>query len=528
MTNRTYNILFHTHTVSGIIISVGLYIIFFAGSFSFFRDEIISWERNEPVIEKGFGNANFNTMMDSLDQTHSTYGRDISFTKYFEERRLSVNLTPSKDTTVQQDASGREFFYMDINSQNTYDYASNYSIGEFLYRLHFLAQLNLYGSSGYLLAGSIAFFFLFAIITGILVHWKKIVSNFFIFRPKARLKNIWTEAHTALGVIGLPFQFIYAVTGIFFIIATAIVAPPVISIVYEGDSEKMFEDLGVGTKDFPLAMKKSEATPDLNSFVKKTESYWPDFNIEKVTFYNFGDENMHVGVEGFPQYGKQFIGRGELVFNAGTGKIVSEKNPFENTSYVDGATGIMERLHFGDYGGLGLKIIYFILGIISCFVIISGILIWLVARDKKHITEKKRKFNAWLGWSFIAICLTMYPATAFTFVAVKLFIYDFDPERMTSIYQIFFYAWLVLILLFTLKKDNFFTNKYTLILGAILGLMIPVANGVISGNWFWKSFAKAHHDILFIDVFWIILALITFMVGIRLKRINGDSRTSIK
>ena len=35
MGNRIYNILFHTHTVSGIVISVALYVIFFTGSFSF-------------------------------------------------------------------------------------------------------------------------------------------------------------------------------------------------------------------------------------------------------------------------------------------------------------------------------------------------------------------------------------------------------------------------------------------------------------------------------------------------------------
>jgi uncharacterized iron-regulated membrane protein len=49
MSNRIYNILFHTHTISGIFISLALYVIFFAGSFSFFRDEINSWERNEPL-----------------------------------------------------------------------------------------------------------------------------------------------------------------------------------------------------------------------------------------------------------------------------------------------------------------------------------------------------------------------------------------------------------------------------------------------------------------------------------------------
>ena len=49
MGKRVYNIVFHTHTISGIIISAALYVIFFTGSLSFLRDEINAWERNEPI-----------------------------------------------------------------------------------------------------------------------------------------------------------------------------------------------------------------------------------------------------------------------------------------------------------------------------------------------------------------------------------------------------------------------------------------------------------------------------------------------
>ena len=41
---RLYNITFHTHTVSGIVTSVALYVIFFAGAFSLFKDEFYQWE----------------------------------------------------------------------------------------------------------------------------------------------------------------------------------------------------------------------------------------------------------------------------------------------------------------------------------------------------------------------------------------------------------------------------------------------------------------------------------------------------
>src|SRR5690606_2361489 len=105
------------------------------------------------------------------------------------------------------------FFYLDTHDYSEHSYIDSYTLGEFLYRLHFLAQIPY--PFGYYLSGLIAFFFLFAIITGVIVHWKKIASNFYVFRPMTKLKTIWTDAHTALGILGLPFQFVYAVTGAF-------------------------------------------------------------------------------------------------------------------------------------------------------------------------------------------------------------------------------------------------------------------------------------------------------------------------
>src|SRR5690554_4321109 len=133
-----------------------------------------------------------------------------------------------------------------------------------------------------------------------------------------------------------------------------------------------------------IAMVKQESDVDINHFIAKTHSHWQDFSITGVNLYSYGDANMHVEVVGVPEYSSKFTGEGRLLFKADNGEIVSEKNPFTDTTYIESATGIMDRLHFGDFGGVGLKIIYFILGLISCFVIISGILIWLVARDKKH------------------------------------------------------------------------------------------------------------------------------------------------
>lgn len=525
MNNRVYNILFHTHTISGIFISLALYVIFFAGSFSFFRDEIVSWERNEPLSEDwgGLGNTDFDQVLDTLDSRKGLQGWDVSFNQYYDEQRTSVSFSPPPGVEVERKGRRGNFIYLNTENLKSYDYQSSYSLGEFLYRLHFFAQLNLWGRSGYLLAGIVAFFFLFAVITGVVVHWNKIVSNFYLFRPYNSLKNLWTDAHTGLGILGLPYQFMFALTGVYLIVGFSIMSPPVLSFAYGGDQEKLNEEFEFNQPKFEPAGKPLEASASVNALIGKTLQMWPDMVIRNVNVFNYGDQNMHVKIDGHPSFSSKFAGLGGIVYHAASREIVSKRELMTETSFFNGARATMIRLHFGDFGGVGLKLIYFGLGILSCFVIISGVLIWQVARDKKHVEPTKRKFNAWLVWFYLAAALSMYPVFALTFVGIKFFLEPDSLDRSAFIYQTFFWSWLAFTVLFTALRSNWLTNKLCLIVGGALGLIVPIANGVKSGNWFWESFAQGHTDVFLIDVFWLVLGMITLWIGFSLKKKNAES-----
>ncbi|WP_308990873.1 PepSY-associated TM helix domain-containing protein [Mariniflexile litorale] len=513
MKNRTYNILFHTHTVSGIVISVVLYIIFFAGSFSFFRDEIVNWERNQSVEITDDIQIDFDATLDTLKTRYNLYGRDIEIRKHYIEQRIGVSISASKDTLAPKDAKKREFFYLDTKDYSQNSYQDSYSLGEFLYRLHFLAQVPY--PIGYYLSGFIAFFFLFAIITGVLVHWKKITSNFFLFRPLEKLKTLWTDAHTSLGMLGLPFQFIYAVTGAFFMIKLLLVAPN-IAILYEGNQTKFYDDLEYSHPHFDLEKDTIQKAFNLNGYTEKTKTLWNDFNVTEMHIFNYGNTNMHVLVNGHLNYKNKFTGVGEAIYKVNSNVLVSKKDPIESSTYLDGVKNTLFRLHFADYGGYALKLISFILGLISCFVIISGVMIWLVARDKKNIPEKKRRFNLRVVRVYLAICLSMYPITALSFIAVKIF----HPVNQSFIYSFYFIGWLLLSIFFIIKKDLNFINKYTLLSGSLFGFLIPVVNGITTKNWIWKSFSNQQFQIFFVDTFWLVLSLLTLWISFKLKKKN--------
>lgn len=510
MNNRHYNIYFHTHTVSGIVISVVLFVIFFAGSFSFFRDEIINWERSESTAITREIQLDYNKALKNLDKEYVLHGRNITISKPAVENRVAVYMEGTRDTFAPAKQKEGSFFYLDNKKFKSFTYEEAYSLGEFLYRLHFLAQIPY--PVGYYLSGFTALFFLFAIITGLLLHWNKIVSNFYMFRPKEKLKTLWTDAHTALGMIGLPFQFVYAVTGAFFMIKLLIVAPAVMAL-YKGDQDKLYKELEYNDPDYKFENKKLAAPFDVNQLVSKAKSNWSDFEITRVFIQNYGDANMHVLVEGELLSEKKFTGIGKVVYRISDGKEIARKNPVTQNSYIDIVKNVLYRIHFGDYGGYALKIVSFVLGIITCFVIISGVMIWLVARQKNNLPEKKRRFNAAVVRIYLAICLSMYPITALSFIGTKIFY----PLSQPNLFSLYFGGWLLLTIFFIIKKDDAFTNKFCLISGSILGFLIPITNGIVSGNWFWTSFIENKIQIFFIDVFWIVLASITLYTAYHLK-----------
>jgi len=521
MNLRRHNVYFHTHTISGIFIAAVLYVMFFAGSFAFFKDEIAAWQNDASGKHRPYASTVvFNAMLDSLDGVHNLHGRDLSFTMQPNSFRAYVGIQPSKDTVNNDKAAEQHFFNYDFHKGETGTYASSYDLGEFLYRLHFLAPLNevpirIGYPFGYVVAGLVSFLFLFALLTGLLLHWDKIVSNFYTFRPWSKWKTIWTDAHTALGVIGFPYQFMFAVTGVMLIIGSVLVVP-FSKALYGGDEAAVYRDLELPyylTPPSEFFSKPLASKPDIDHFVQRTRALWPHTFITSISISNYGDENMHILMTGEPATRWRFAGQGIVCYRVSDGTIIRHKPAGQAATYLDKVKSLVYRLHFGDYGGYPLKVVYFILGLLGCVVIITGILIWLVARDKKNVPRHKRVFNFWAANVFVAACLTLFPVTAFSFIAVKVN----GGGGMDFIYRTYFWSWLLLAAFYVLRRNLRQTNKETLLLGSFLSLLVPVANGIYSGNWLWVAYQHGETDILLVDVLWLCLAVVGFMAFLRIK-----------
>ncbi|MFD2598240.1 PepSY-associated TM helix domain-containing protein [Sphingobacterium corticis] len=532
MDPRKYNIYFHTHTISGIIIAALLYVIFFAGSFSFFKDSISAWQKGE--MNHSAWQADYSYVLDSLSKKHDLRGRDFDFYVLNGGHGAYINMSVSKDSTISKpkpagdatkrgrrgggDEDSAYFLYFFANREAS-SYAQGYDMGEFFYRLHFLAPLNqipirIGTPFGYLLAGVVSFLFLFALITGLFLHWDKIKTNFFLFRPWSKWKTVWTDMHTVLGVIGFPFQLIFAITGVILIVNFALTTP-FAKVLYDGKQEQLFEDLQYNrTIDVPYSYSALNSKFDLNDFIAEWQQKWGSSKISRIHIRNFNDQNMQVVLESKPHPTQSFAGSGFVRQEIATGKVLESKSPINEGNYIDGVRSLIYHLHFGDFGGTPLRLVFFVLGLMGCVVIISGIMIWLVARNKNNIPLYKRRFNFWASNVFLSACLAMLPVTAFTFIMVKIL-----PEvNQPIIYRTYFYSWLVLGLALVALRNPSKVNLYSLLLSGLLCLAVPIVNGAQTGLWLWNTWRIEGNGIFLIDMLFVILGICFLFAFFEVRR----------
>ena len=107
-TKRNYNVFFNTHSVSGIVISVGLFVCFFAGAFALFLDNINHWESNQKNKE-GYAQIDYERVIQVIKEDgYEMQGRQFGI--FFREDNppyIQVNSQPikiEKDTTASKEA----------------------------------------------------------------------------------------------------------------------------------------------------------------------------------------------------------------------------------------------------------------------------------------------------------------------------------------------------------------------------------------------------------------------------------------
>lgn len=243
---------------------------------------------------------------------------------------------------------------------------------EFLLALHY--RLNLPATIGMTLVGAFGAMIVALSVSGILAH-PRIFRDAFRLRARRRDEVSTVDWHNRLAVWTLPFAIAIALTGsmigLFYVSGSGVAA-----VAYDGDSEAAIAPI---FGDEPEADPAPAPLANIVPALAHMEAQFPEVRPSYVILHDPGTAGQHIQIVG--QHTRRLI-FGEYYAFDGQGDFKG------TTGMADGTIGQQlaastYNLHFGNFGGLPVKIAYIVFGIALSVVVATGTFIWLNKRERQ-------------------------------------------------------------------------------------------------------------------------------------------------
>jgi uncharacterized iron-regulated membrane protein len=357
------------HKWSSLVCTLFLLIICVTGLPLVFREEINGWLQNHQYADLP---ANTPTVsIDRLTKTgHDLFPGQIVSSIFIDddEPQIYVWMAPSW-AAYNADRRSAHFIRFDARTGEVLEQSAplNQRPPTFINVMLSLHKDLFADLAGELFLGFIALVFIVAIVSGVVLYapfMRKLDFGTVRTRRAPRLK--WLDLHNLLGVVTVAWALVVGATGLMNELST-----PLFDLWRRTDVPAMLAPF-----NGKPPLQESELTP-VQGAVATTKAALPGMTIRSITFPG-------------SQFGTPYH---YLIWTNGNTPLTAR---LFNPVLVDARTGeltatvampwylrlleISRPLHFGDYGGMPLKIIWALLDLVTIGVLGSGLYLWLARR----------------------------------------------------------------------------------------------------------------------------------------------------
>ena len=221
------------------------------------------------------------------------------------------------------------------------------------------------GTPGKLFVAVLGVVFLVLLFTGIIIYRKSLVKVL-LFRQHFSLKSkraLFSSLHRWVGVWGLMLNIFICITGI-----------------------RMAYVVACGAmKAVPLEISVPAMTQSIDAMIANARTRHPDFEVTYIRFP--ANESGKLSLLGRhlsdPDYYGSFYS--SMIVNWKSGQVEAITS-LKDKSWLDRFLIILQPLHLVDFGGMVVKVIYSIAGLLPGLLAISGFVIW---RYRKRVPHKR-------------------------------------------------------------------------------------------------------------------------------------------
>jgi uncharacterized iron-regulated membrane protein len=223
--------------------------------------------------------------------------------------------------------------------------------------------------------GAIALLYAIALVSGIIVLLPSLLGDLFAFRIGRNLKRMWLDLHNVLGVLSLPFHLIMALTAVVFAFHDQF---------YDAQGLTFARANG---RPPAAASAPAPERPVLSpaEVVRRLAVEAPGFTPTTLSYGERPDGAPTLRAAGHdPRHGLRASTYGFAGLDPHTGKIVMrDYMPGRQDGWGATITSFF-ALHFGNFGGPGIRWSYFLLGLAGAFLFYTGNLLWVESRRKRQ------------------------------------------------------------------------------------------------------------------------------------------------
>jgi len=506
---RAFRLLWDAHSVGGIVLGLGLFVIFYAGALSLYRGELGSW--SDPSQLAGDVELSLDEAVQPVLADHPPIpGTDVLVTWPFAGR-------PAYYAAFETSEADSTRTILALISSTTGEVlsetgrAGRSSVAEMVYSLHFFGQA---GTPGRVVSGFVAVFLLVTIVTGVLVHLRRLPEDWHTFRPRAALRTIVADVHKVLGLLGLPFAAMYAISGAFLGLLTILLAPTVL-VVFDGDLARV-ESLAAG---YELPPHEATGRPaemvSFSALERALPASWEGtVHPQAITVHGWGDEAAIATVTGEAR--RSLTATPAAVLDATSGELISANDPTVGGP-LGGATAALRNLHYALVGpGTPLaKALYFILALATAAVILTGNVLWVLVRRPRDpratplLHRVLARLTVGVGCGLVAAIPAAFLATAALPVR--------PPLLHTIEAIVLFGSWGLLSAAAFAGPSPMWAARWQLMLGGILSLLVPIASGISGGYWPWVAAQAGLWSVVTVDLGFVLMAVLLLSAASRVR-----------
>jgi uncharacterized iron-regulated membrane protein len=526
------------HTWFGLVLGFVLMAAFFFGALSVFDREIDRWTvpttriapqpmpSFEQVLRPAFERMHptpeaIDAMRPRVDGAMpQRFDTVVNWSAYTTHRDPVLELYAGYEVPNAKDPEEAIWAYGTIDPRNGKALSDDQlKIGSgFFYPMHYSLTLD-WKNLGIWIVGFSALMMLAALVSGVIMH-RKLLREFFTFRPgKARLRSV-LDLHNLTGVVALPFHFFFAFTGLVIFASTYYF--PVGQTQLHGLHElhEQVEAQETGLPHDRAGVPAGLASVD--AMVAEAQRRWAaDGKAGDVGFLmlqHVGDANGYVSVYRAGTDRIALVGDG-IHFKASTGELIRVDPPATPTGRV---SEFLTGLHLQHFRHWLLRWFYMLGGLAGAVCIATGFVFFVEKRKRQHAQRGSQ--GARIVDALAVTTVTgMLLATLGILVANRLLPENL-PARGDWERYAFWCTWALALLHAAWRSAPVAQGlanpawREQCIAIATLALAAVVLNGITTGDYVWRTIATGYWPVAGIDLFLLCSAAVACLTARVLKR----------